>query len=86
MLGCFKNIDIVKYAFSEISGMKNKSFMIWMYVSFSETHFDFSWGFSSDSLFDAGSREVSFPKDSLASPKKSFTLSRTVLSWSCVGS
>lgn len=41
---------------------------------------------SSVSVGGGVSKDVSFPKDSLASPKKSFTLSTTVLSSSCFGS
>lgn len=44
----------------------------------------------SGSLLDTADKEVSFPNDSfaplVASPKKSFTLSMTVLSSSCGGS
>ena len=50
------------------------------------THLDFSWGFSSNSSVAVEFRAVILPNDSLASPKKSFTLSSTVLSSSFDGS
>uniref|UniRef100_A0A2P2KKP0 Uncharacterized protein n=1 Tax=Rhizophora mucronata TaxID=61149 RepID=A0A2P2KKP0_RHIMU len=46
----------------------------------------FSFESSSVASVEVEFRAVNFPKDSFASPKKSFTLSSTVLSWSCVGS
>lgn len=57
--------------------------------SLSKTHVDFSLELSSAPSSDDSDDEfnaVTFPKDSLAFPKKSFTLSRTVFSSACVGS
>lgn len=50
------------------------------------TYLAFSLEFSSDSSDDVEFSAVIFPKDSFASPKKSFTLSSTVFSLSGVGS
>lgn len=79
-------VDVEENRKTMMKSPNNKKFRVFLQAIRCKTYLVFSFASSSESSVVVVPNDVIFPKDSFASPKKSFTLSRTVFSLSGVGS